>query len=101
MGLVAMAKARRQSQAKGKVAPVDTLPSPWPTYLHAPKTMIAPMGKQPWQSHTTKFKAAPMGKATMAKKHCQGQGIIDRQAAKAKAALVGTLPGPRHAGLPK
>ena len=80
---------------------MDTLLSPWPVHVHAPKAMTTLMGKQPWKSHTTKFKAVSMSKATMAKKHCQGQGIIDRQAAKAKAAPVGILPRPRHAGMLK
>ena len=42
-----------------------------------------------------------MGQAAMAKVCSQGQGNPYRQAAEAKAILLGTLPTPLHAGLTK
>ena len=86
---------------KAKATPVDTLPRPWPAHVHASKAMTAPMGKQLWQSHIAMFKVAPISKATTAKVRSQDQGIPYKRAARAKAAPVGILPRPRHAGQPK
>ena len=58
------------------VAPVGTLSRTWYAHAHAPEAMTALMGKQPQQSHTTKFKAAPMGKDTLAMACSQGQGMV-------------------------
>nr|POF02430.1 hypothetical protein CFP56_28040 [Quercus suber] len=61
----------------------------------------SPMGKQPWQRHPAKIKAAPMGKAAMAKARNHGHGSPHRQEAKAKATPMGSLPRPKHSTLPK
>nr|POE44691.1 hypothetical protein CFP56_79338 [Quercus suber] len=72
------------------------LPRPWQAHVHAPKAMIASIGKQPWQSHTAKFKATHIGKATMAMARSQDQGIPHRQVAKAKATPMGMLTCPNN-----
>ena len=55
---------------------MGTLSRTWYAHAHAPETMTALMGKQPQQSHTAKFKAAPMGKDTLAMACSQGQGMV-------------------------